>query len=285
VGGNRIYRAVGHRFVQGWMKAEVLSMLAGIDVAQRTDGVDGPVAEIGVHHGKLFIGLQLSQRGDGSALAIDLFDDQDLNVDKSGNGDYKRLVRNVRRWSTTEGLVVHQGDSTKLEPDHLVELAGGAVRIFSVDGGHTADVVCSDMRLAEATLHTGGVVVADDVFNEWWPGVAVGTLRYLSEGGGLQPFVIGFNKVLFSRPEYCDRYRDAVISAFADRPLIEPKRSMFAGHEVAVLCRLTTTPRHLLRHNRLARPPYDLVRKQLGRQRAKSRGLGAIVDARTSKAD
>ena len=43
----------------------------------------------------------------------------------------------------------------------------------------------STSRLAEESLAEAGVVVADDVFNPAWPGVAVGTLRYLDGGGAL----------------------------------------------------------------------------------------------------
>lgn len=160
-----IYRNVGHRLVQGWMLTDVLTMLSAVDAVQRAQGVGGAVAEIGVHRGKLFIGLKLLQHGNETAVAIDVFGDQDLNVDHSGKGDYQRFLRNIERWSSEDGLVVHQGDSTQLQPQRLVELAGSKVRMFSVDGGHTEQVVTSDMRLAEETLAEDGVVVADDVFN------------------------------------------------------------------------------------------------------------------------
>ncbi|MCG5432464.1 class I SAM-dependent methyltransferase [Mycobacterium sp. MYCO198283] len=254
----RTYRNVGHRLVDGWMCSDVLSMIEAVDDAQRTAGVTGAVAEIGVHHGKLFIGLKLLQDG-GRAVAIDVFEDQSRNVDGSGEGDRTRFLANVARWSDTDGLVVHQGDSTLLAPPQLRELAGGPVRIISVDGGHTAETVHSDLRLAEATLADGGVVVADDVFNHEWPGVITGTLAYLEGGGAVAPFAIGFNKVLFSQPHHCARYRDAVVAAFGDRPGVHRKRSYFAGHEVEVLSRATPTPREVLRRSSVARSVYELA--------------------------
>lgn len=255
-----LYRKVGHRLVQGWMQTEVLTMLTAVDAGQRAEGVGGAVAEIGVHRGKLFIGLKLLQQGEETAVAVDVFDDQDLNVDNSGKGDYQRFLKNVERWSSIDGLVVHQGDSTRLEPEHLVDLARSTVRMFSVDGGHTEQIVASDMRLAEETLAEGGVVVADDVFNPAWPGVAVGTLRYLDGGGALVPFVIGYNKVLFSRPEFCHQYRDAVIAPFGNRARIEIKESVFAGHPVTVLDQVSATPRRVLRRNAVAKSVYRIVR-------------------------
>ena len=51
------YRSVGHKLVTGFMEPEVLLVAGALDEAQRARSVGGAVAEIGVHHGKLFIGL------------------------------------------------------------------------------------------------------------------------------------------------------------------------------------------------------------------------------------
>src|SRR5207248_4119700 len=160
------YRAIGQRLVTGFLEPEILLVLDVLNAAQQAKQVSGAVAEIGVHHGKLFIGLRLLQRPGDKSVAIDIFGDQELNVDGSGHGDYEKFANNVKLWSSMADVAVHQGDSTKLEPAKLRELAGGDVRFFSVDGGHTDEIVYSDMKLAEATLADGGIVIADDVFNE-----------------------------------------------------------------------------------------------------------------------
>jgi hypothetical protein len=226
----------------------VLTIVEALDAAQRDNGIAGSVAEIGVHRGKFFIALHLLQLGAGSSVAIDVFGDQQLNVDRSGRGDLNIFLSNVERWASRAGLVVHQGDSTRLTPETLLELAGSPVRLFSVDGGHTAETVFSDMCLAEASLSEGGVVIADDVFNGEWPDVAVGTLRYLDHGGKLAPFAIGFNKTLFASPEYCSKYRQVVQSLFERRRLVDVLTSRYNGHDVVVLRRVPRTPIELLRH-------------------------------------
>ncbi|MFC3774303.1 class I SAM-dependent methyltransferase [Mycolicibacterium holsaticum] len=229
------YRAIGHRVVTGFLQPEVLLLLDVLNTAQRSDQVSGAVAEIGVHHGKLFIGLQLLQRPGERSVAIDIFGDQELNVDGSGHGDLAKFVNNMNLWSSMDDVAIHQGDSTKLLPETLRELAGGDIRFFSVDGGHTDEIVFSDMKLAEATLADGGVVIADDVFNQQWPGVAVGTLRYLESGAKLAPFLIGFNKVFFAQPDYCGRYRSAVESAVDGKLRLATADSVFAGHDVGLV--------------------------------------------------
>ncbi|MDA4108947.1 hypothetical protein MHOL44478_17025 [Mycobacterium holsaticum DSM 44478] len=213
----------------------MLLLLDVLNTAQRSDQVSGAVAEIGVHHGKLFIGLQLLQRPGERSVAIDIFGDQELNVDGSGHGDLAKFVNNMNLWSSMDDVAIHQGDSTKLLPETLRELAGGDIRFFSVDGGHTDEIVFSDMKLAEATLADGGVVIADDVFNQQWPGVAVGTLRYLESGAKLAPFLIGFNKVFFAQPDYCGRYRSAVESAVDGKLRLATADSVFAGHDVGLV--------------------------------------------------
>jgi hypothetical protein len=249
-----IYRAVGHRFVTGFLAPEVLTVLHVLDRVQDVNGVRGSVAEVGVHHGKLFLGLHLLRRSGERSLAIDIFGDQELNVDLSGNGDEEKFRANVALWADDEGLVVHQGDSTQLDPETVRDLAGSDIRFFSVDGGHTAEIVQSDLTLAEATLVDGGVIIADDVFNQRWPGVAVGTMRYLDEGARLVPFAIGFNKVFLTQPQHSAGYREALVAELARHTRLDTTDSTFAGQPVTLLLRLGVPD--LLRKSETARTVY-----------------------------
>src|SRR5690606_31954832 len=130
-------------------------------IAKLTTG--GNAAEIGVHHGKLFILLSLLAE---HAYAIDVFDSA-LNVDHSGDGNREIFEANVRRYGGA--YTVLQTDSALLTPDRLPR-----IRIFSVDGSHTAAMTEHDLRLAAQTLELGGIVILDDYFNEQWPDVSVG---------------------------------------------------------------------------------------------------------------
>jgi hypothetical protein len=265
------YSRLGYRFVTGFLEPGNLPILDVLDRAQRGRQVSGAVAEIGVHHGRLFIGLHLLQRGTGKSVAIDLFGDQALNIDNSGNGNLEKFVDNVTLWSTMDGLVLHQGDSTILTPDELREKADGPIRFFSVDGGHSEAIVYSDMRLAEETLADGGIVIADDIFNQQWPGVAVGTLKYLGDDAKLAPFAIGFNKVFFTQPEYCDHYRAELEAAFTGDLRIQTDSTVFAGRPVVYLAPVTAVD--ILRRSETARSIYH------GTYRAMVRGM-QLVSAR-----
>jgi hypothetical protein len=237
-------------------------MLQTLDNAQRGAGVRGGIAEIGVHHGQLFIGLLLLNDAGVPAVAIDVFDDQDLNVDESGRGDRARFEANVRRWADSASVVVHQADSTTLSGDDVRTLARGPVRLFSVDGGHTEEIVLSDMRTAEAALADGGIVIADDVFNAEWPGVSVGTLRYLDADPGLVPFAVGFNKVYFTHAPHADPYREALRQVHGGSWRLAHKTSVFHAHEVDVFWPVPVTPRTVLRRNPLARRVWESLRER-----------------------
>ncbi len=90
-------------------------------------------------------------------------------------------------------------NSLKLEPDHVVDLAEGRVRLFSVDGGHTAMTTMNDLWIADRCLTRGGIVVLDDTFSSVWPAVGEGMHSYLRHRScELIPFGVVDNKTYFT---------------------------------------------------------------------------------------
>jgi hypothetical protein len=248
------YRRVGQRRVQGWVDPESFDVVRALSDQQDVDGVRGAVAEIGVHHGRLFIGLQLLVPPGTPAVAIDLFENQADNTDLSGKGDRARFEANVRAWGDWDAVRVHSVNSRSVTPAELQDWAAGRIRLFSVDGGHTADLVASDLRLAEATLADGGVVVVDDVFNPEWPGVATGTYAHLAAGSALVPITVAYDKVYFTNSEAAaDRYRAAMERAFEPLLRAKVKESAFAGFPVTVVVPERLTARVIMRQFALAR--------------------------------
>lgn len=258
------YRRAGHRLVDGWLHPEVLDVLEVLDAEQRRQNVRGSMAEIGVHHGRLFIGLHLLRQEGESSLAIDLFEDQDLNIDNSGRGNLRKFEANLARWTDNTRVVAHRGDSTDLSGDEVSARAGSPIRLFSVDGGHTEEIVRKDMETAEGSLAEGGIVIADDVFNSQWPGVAVGTVRYLDAGGTLEPFAIGLNKVFFAKAPYAATYRSTIRTAFGNRVRIAHKSSEMMGHDVEILYKVRASPRRFLRRSDRVRAFRDAMHDRRG---------------------
>jgi len=220
----------GKFYVEGWLRTEAALAIAALSERQHALGVEGSTAEIGVHHGKLFILLYLLSRAPERAVAIDLFEDQHLNVDQSGNGELVTFRRNLERHADSARLVLHQGSSLDLAAADLMRLAGGRLRLISVDGGHTAETTAHDLAVADGSLAEGGIIVVDDVFNEQWPGVADGVHRHFSRRPSLVPFAIGANKTYFCRPSHRDVYRAAAAAAASSATMPE-----FLGEPVVVL--------------------------------------------------
>jgi hypothetical protein len=234
--GFQKYKVVGHRRVNGWIEPQILAVVEAIALEQERRGISGGVAEIGVHHGRFFLGLLLATTPGEPAVAIDLFADQERNVDASGRGDEAILRENLAKHAGS-GADVHvmSADSTTLSGADVVELTGGQlVRIFSVDGGHYASLVEHDMRTAEEALSPGGVIIGDDLFNQQWPGCVEGTLAYLDKSSKVVPFAIGFNKVLFTDREHARAYRDA-LAALARRRFWRQKDSEMHGEPVVIM--------------------------------------------------
>lgn len=220
----------GRFYVDGWLHSEAALIIAALTARQRTLGMTGGIAEIGVHHGKLFILLYLLSQGAEKAVAVDLFEDQHLNIDQSGSGDLARFRRNLERHADSRRLVLHKGNSMELTGAVMTRLAEGPLRFFSVDGGHTADITAHDLETAEASIAEGGIIVIDDVFNEQWPGVSDGVHRFFERRPNLVPFAIGANKTYFCRPSHRDIYHDA-----AAAPASAVVATEFLGQPVAYL--------------------------------------------------
>ena len=220
----------GRFYVDGWLRTEAARIIVALTERQRSLGIAGNVAEIGVHHGKLFILLYLLSRAPEQAVAIDLFEDQHLNVDNSGSGDLAKFRRNLERHADNTRLVLHQGNSMDLSGAVLTRLAEGLLRFVSVDGGHTAEITTHDLATAEAGIAEGGIIVVDDVFNEQWPGVGDGVRHYFERRPNLVPFAIGANKTYFCRPSHRDIYHDVAAATASTATATE-----FLGQPVAFL--------------------------------------------------
>jgi SAM-dependent methyltransferase len=201
-----------HKSIPGWVTDGALTVTSCLAALQDEMGAGGAVCEIGVHHGRFFIALA-NMVPKATALAVDVFDDQVANVDHSGCGDLSKFLSNVARWAANPDRVrTLQADSLTITPEMLTRnLDQSRIRLFSIDGSHTARHVQNDLVLAENTLAAHGVVIVDDIFNPNWPGVAEGVFRYLlNPSSKLIPFAYGDNKLYLAASDDLEIYRSYV---------------------------------------------------------------------------
>ena len=232
------YMTEGSSHVEGWLGREAMQMIHELSAQQRLDGLSGAVAEIGVHHGQLFILLALQTAPGELAVGFDLFENQDQNLDRSGEGDRDILEKNLTSSQVDRDRVrLVTANSLDLTAVDVRNYCNSEVRMFSVDGGHTAELTANDLALAAEVLAPGGIVVLDDYFNEMWPGVSEGALQFMADNPGkLIPFGVGSNKVCFTNSQdHVERYKACITAAGHGHLMVE---NFLAGYPVTILTEL-----------------------------------------------
>lgn len=228
------YRDRGISTVEGWLSHDVVFPLEGLAAAQREEGVEGGAAEIGVHHGQLFILLALLLTPTERAVAVDLFEHQGANVDGSGRGDRSIFEANLATHGVDRSRVeIITTNSLHLDPAQVLDSLDGPARLFSVDGGHTPQLAANDLEIASRCLDPGGIILLDDAFSPMWPGVIQGMFAwYHRHDHGFVPFGLIGNKTLFTGEGFADRYR-TVLSTY--RRHFHDREDELFGHPVVIL--------------------------------------------------
>lgn len=185
------------RDVEGWFFPVDAYLFGFMDEVQRREGITGHLFEIGVHHGKTALALA-RMTGAGELLGVcDVFEQQELNRDRSGEGSRAIFLRNIGGFPVR----IFARESSGLTPEDTTTRC----RFFHIDGGHRPEDVINDLEVAERALLPEGVVAVDDVFNPNWPGVSEGFYRFIPRGV-FAPLLIGGNKVFLARPDAVARY-------------------------------------------------------------------------------
>jgi SAM-dependent methyltransferase len=207
------------RHVDGWVGDRVWSICEFLRDDQRDHGVSGAIAEIGVHHGKLFFIIAHIARPGERLVAIDLFEDQAKNIDSSGRGSIDAFRANIDRHfpHLRERVTVVAADSLSLTPTRLGALFPEGVRVLSVDGGHTVAHVVNDLSVAQDVLAPRGCVLLDDFMGPHWPSVSEGFFRFMDRGNRrLAPFLVFQNKLFLTTITEQAQVLEA-LRAFLDR--------------------------------------------------------------------
>jgi hypothetical protein len=202
--------------VEGWLSPTTARMMHDLARHQTTRGIRGDVAEIGIYHGKSFIPLVTALAPGEKAIAIDVFEDQQKNLDGSGvDPSREAFLRHLETFAPGVPVDIVQESSLDLKRLGFVARMRRRIRFFSIDGSHTREATANDLRVAEATLCEGGLVTLDDILSSHWLGVISGLSDYLGGGvvrglldtmtGGrrLRPLAIVPNKLILSDGSPC----------------------------------------------------------------------------------
>lgn len=225
-----------YKEVQGWMNLKVPKVLhAWTEVYREFRGSESvsPALEIGVHHGRFFLALEASMPVDAQCFAVDVFGDQELNIDHSGKGNLAIFNENCARFAK---------NSSRIKPVKLDSFSVHACddlphqySLISIDGGHTREHTGSDLLYANNTINPGGLIILDDFSNVNWLGVMEGAIDFLAKPDRrIAPFFAGYNKLFLTTISEAGRLRELmekyVLAQFPDIRL--DRLSLLRGHIV-----------------------------------------------------
>jgi Methyltransferase domain len=188
--------------VEGWLGDRMWQIVNVIGTILDTNGVYGNIAEFGVHHGLFLFLLNTLRNDDEACFAIDVFDEQRLNVDSSGRGSLSVFLSHVETLMASQrhSFRVVQRDTMSFSITDIVNLFGEkGVKFFSIDAGHTIQHARNDLTLAQEVLVPGGVIALDDYMSVHWPGVTEGFYRFMDfHNRRLKPFLFFQNKLFLT---------------------------------------------------------------------------------------
>lgn len=194
------YWAEGFPLVEGWVHGGLLRYVKLVDQVQREAAITGNIAEIGVYHGKFLIALASLTAPGGKVTALDVFEDQDKNLDGAGVGNLEILQRNVAAYGPGDVDYAYiKADSSALTVLAKMELTRdrGPFRLFSVDGCHTVEHTLGDLQTAQDCIAPGGVIILDDYMQPHWPGVTEAVSLFCSAVPRMAPFLYAHHKLFF----------------------------------------------------------------------------------------
>jgi hypothetical protein len=188
--------------VEGWLGDRMWQIVNEIGAVLETNGVNGNIAEFGVHHGLFLFLLNTLRNDDEVCFAIDVFDEQRLNVDCSGGGSLSVFLSHLETLvaSQRRAFKIVQRDTMSFSIIDVVNLFGSkGVKFFSIDAGHTVQHTSNDLTLAQEVLVPGGIVALDDYMSVHWPGVTEGFYRFMNfQNRRLKPFLYFQNKLFLT---------------------------------------------------------------------------------------
>lgn len=180
--------------VEGWLNNKAM-IFTSYYTSTFLSSVKFNSLEIGVHHGKFLIGLENITPLGCKAIAIDVFDSQEKNIDSSGKGDLNIFLGHVAQFCVDPNRVIAMPlDSLDVNAS---EIGINKFGLLSIDGGHTANHTINDLSICERLVNEMGLVILDDILNQDWTGVVTGAVQFFSSNDAkrIVPFAIGYNKL------------------------------------------------------------------------------------------
>lgn len=152
--------------IEGWLDPQAMLFTNYLKKYYLKDSFDS--LEIGIHHGKFFLGIENITPKENIAFAIDVFEDQSNNLDGSGKGNLEIFGEHINKLATNKSRIkIVQQDSLQLRSSDYYNFNFG---IISIDGGHTENHTVNDLQFAQDIMDKETFVILDDILNPEWGG-------------------------------------------------------------------------------------------------------------------
>lgn len=186
--------------VEGWLGNRVSQMVSIFGGLLDDGNIRGNIVEFGVHHGLFLFLLSALRNDEEQCFAIDCFDNQSVNIDKSGCGSlitFQSHLENLLGFQRRFFRIIER-DTLSFSTVEAIRLFGEpGVKFLSIDAGHTVQHAHNDLILAQEVIVSGGIVVLDDYMSGHWPGVTEGFYRYMSTANRRLKPLLNFQNKLF----------------------------------------------------------------------------------------
>lgn len=228
------YRRLNFYRTVGYMASLDALIWRELIVAQTEHGVQGSLAEIGVHHGRSFFILASGRFASEKCLAVDLFED-DPPLAQSHRGREAGFRNNCRKYGydISDGELI-KGNSLNISPAEIITRVG-YVRFFSIDGGHMYEHVANDLRLADTAAANGAIICLDDMFSPLWPEVSIAAFDWLrASGSRFVPFLATADKLYLCDVHYPAKYREIISNSPTLKPRVRRDISLLSRNVVVL---------------------------------------------------
>jgi Methyltransferase domain len=182
----------------GGLSPESLSVWHLLMSEQSKLNIVGNFLELGVWHGIGLSAMGIHAAENEDVFGLDLYIQQDIvrqNFETLTNRKFSSI-----KFIEKASSVVHKTGA----------LAGsyGSFRWVHIDGEHSFDAVCDDMKLAMLLLREDGIISVDDFFNIGSACVTHAIFWMLDRyPDQIRMFIAGGNKAYLASPKYYDIYR------------------------------------------------------------------------------
>ena len=183
--------------IEGWFFPEAQVIWDMLMRFQKSNGIEGNFAEIGVWKGKSALLGVMYLKPSEVAILVDIGPHLEETT-KLIEANFKcRVESNLMRSSQFPYTAAYQKYA-------------GTVKWFHVDGEHKGFTAYADLKIASHMLGGKGIICVDDFFNISYPQLTAAIFRFLFESPEFKLFFCGFNKGYICRTEDYEFYESHI---------------------------------------------------------------------------